>query len=76
MPQLDSSRGGLGKKKKSASPGSKRRAKGPQVHGVPLESKIDQTEPSLPTRGGKLERTRRLLLAALRVWELKRRIRD
>jgi hypothetical protein len=25
---------------------------------------------------GRLERTRRLLLAALRVWELKRRVRD
>ncbi len=29
-----------------------------------------------PASVGRMERTRRLLLAALRVWELKRRVRD
>jgi hypothetical protein len=29
-----------------------------------------------PAPAGRLERTRRLILAALRVWELKRKIRD
>jgi len=75
MPQLDSSGSGLGKKKKSASPGSNR-ANGPQKHGAAQESKLAKTEPSSPASVSRLERTRRLLLAAVRVWELKRRIRD
>jgi len=75
MPQLDSSGSGLGKKKKSGSPGSNR-ANGPPKFGAAPKSKVDKTEPSSPAPVSRLERTRRLLLAAIRVWELKRRIRD
>ena len=74
--QLESSGGRLGKKKKSASPGSNRREIGPQKHGAPPEPKIDQAEPLSPAPVSRIERTRRLLLAALKVWELKQRIRD
>lgn len=35
----------------------------------------DNEEPDPGPRAGSLERTKRLLLAALRVWELKQRIR-
>jgi len=75
MPQFDSSGSGLGKKKRSASPESNR-ANGPKKHGAAPESKVVETEPSSPASVSRLERTRRLLLAAVRVWELKRRIRD
>jgi len=75
MPELDSSGSSLGKKKKSASPGSNR-ANGPQKHGIARESKVDKSGASSPAPVSRLERTRRLLHAALRVWELKRRIRD
>ena len=69
MPQFDSSGGRLGKKKKSASPGSNRREIGPQKHGAPPEPKIDQAEPPSPVPVSRLGRTRRLLLAALKVWD-------
>jgi hypothetical protein len=43
---------------------------------VPPEPKVAQTEPSPLAPVSRQERTRRLILAALRVWELKWRIRD
>ena len=63
-------------KKKSAPSGSKRRGNGSRKHGAGPDSKVDQTEPLSPDPVSRLERTRRLLLAALRLWELKRRTRD
>jgi hypothetical protein len=50
-----------------------KRGKGPRKRRPPADKK-----PSAEGKNslGRLERTRRLLLAALRVWELKRRVRD
>jgi hypothetical protein len=70
MTQSDSARGALGKKKKSPM----RRADGPSRQGTQRAPKAGAPSLLVPVR--RLERTRRLLLAALRVWELKRRIRD
>jgi hypothetical protein len=42
----------------------------------PASAKKKSSAESGTTSVGRLERTRRLLLAALRVWELKRRVRD
>jgi hypothetical protein len=42
---------------------------------VPPETPATPDEPSLPAHGT-MVRTKRLILAALRVWELKRGIRD
>ncbi len=75
MPKLDSSPCGSKPRKKKVAP--KRRAKPPRKRPSCAEKEIPvpgQT-PS-PETVGRLERTRRLLLAALRVWELKRRVRD
>ena len=60
-------------KKRSAAPASKRRPNGPRKRGTPPEKKV---EPTPPAPVGRLERTRRLILAALRLWELRRHIRD
>jgi hypothetical protein len=76
MKQLDLAEGDSGQKKKSGSPASRRRANGPRQRAIRPEKKIAQVEPPLPAPVGRMERTRRLFLAALRVWELKRRVRD
>lgn len=75
MPKLDSGPSGSGPRKKKSAP--KRRAKAPRKLPSSEEKEIPVPEgtPS-PESIGRLERTRRLLLAALRVWELKRRVRD
>jgi hypothetical protein len=60
------------KKKSSA---SNRSGKAPRKRRSPAKKKtVDDRGSSVPL--GRLERTRRLLLAALRVWELKRRVRE
>jgi hypothetical protein len=61
-------------KKKSSS--SKRRAKTRRKSGSAVARKAALEEPPAVVPIGRLERTRRLLLAALRVWELKRRVRE
>jgi len=73
MPQADSSRANPKRKRKLASRGSKSRAKDARKREV---MPTVETSPPLLPPVGRLERTRRLILAALRVWELKRRIRD
>jgi hypothetical protein len=77
MTQLGLAGDGPRQKKKSASPPSKRRVNGPYKRGALPEKKIVQVEQSPPPASvSRMERTRRLFLAALRVWELRRRIRD
>ena len=84
MTPLDLAGGGPGQKKKSASGASKPRAQrlrkrganGPRKRNAPPEENVAPVEPPLPPPVGRLERTRRLFLAALRVWELRRHIRD
>jgi hypothetical protein len=79
-------------KKKFASRAAKRRAQRPRKRGatgprrsgtngtrkpdISLEEKVAVVEPPLSPPVGRLERTRRLVLAAVRVWELRWRIRD
>jgi hypothetical protein len=60
-------------RKKSA---SKRRAKVVRRRRLAAAKKDAVGEAGSQASVGRLERTRRLLLAALRVWELKRRLRD
>ena len=74
MAQLDPTGGKQKQKKKSAS-APKRRAGRPRKSKAPIAKAAAEEETPTPTVG-RLERTRRLLLAALKVWELKRRIRD
>ena len=75
MPKLNPGSSGSGPRKKKSAP--KRRTKAPRKRPFSAEKEIPLPEetPS-PETVGRLERTRRLLLAALRVWELKRRVRD
>jgi hypothetical protein len=72
MAKVDSTPGKTRPRKKAA---SKRRSKGARRRRL-ATSKKDASGGSQPASVGRLERTRRLLLAALRVWELKRRLRD
>ncbi|MGH8093013.1 MAG: hypothetical protein ACREIF_06025 [Chthoniobacterales bacterium] len=74
MAKVDPSAGGAKLKKKSATKHSAKASR-KRVHpeGEAL-SLPEETRP--PDSVSRLERTRRLLLAALRVWELKRRLRD
>lgn len=72
MPQLKPVRGRRKKRKQPASRGARQRPNGARtLAAAPVEDPA-----ALPPPFGRLERTRRLILAALRVWELKRRIRD
>ena len=72
MPQLDSAQGRSRKKGKTASRGRKQRDNSPRKPAVaPVE---DPAIPPPPV--GRMERTRRLILAALRVWELKRKLNE
>jgi len=65
-----------GSRKRRADGSRKRRANGPPKPGTPPEESVAQVEPPLPPSVSRLERTRRLILAALRVWELRWHIRD
>jgi hypothetical protein len=75
MPKFNPSFNGSRPKKKKSP--AKRRAKAPRKRppSAQKELPVPEETPSLEAVG-RLERTRRLLLAALRVWELKRRVRD
>ncbi len=72
MAELDPTGGKPRQKKKSAPQKPKRSASGAPVRKAPAVKKGAAT-PEQPVAMGRMERTRRLLLAALRVWELKRR---
>ena len=78
MAAIDPAGSGSKQKKKSASARSKRRPpprKRSAREGKTVAPAVPPTEtPSAPV--SRMERTRRLLLAALRVWELKRRVRE
>jgi hypothetical protein len=60
------------RKKKPSAKGSAKTARKRRGRGV--KKPEEEEAPTLSV--SRLERTRRLLLAALRVWELKRRLRD
>jgi hypothetical protein len=75
MPKLDSSPSGSKPRKKKVAPNRRAKAAGKRPASAEKESAAPEATPS-PEAVGRLERTRRLLLAALRVWELKRRVRD
>ena len=62
--------GGRRRKKKSAAHESKHDANGAGKNGSPPQSKIIETEVASSEPVGTVERTRRLVLAAVRVWEL------
>ena len=71
MARIDSARANPRKKKKHAARGTASRPNGTRKgDSGPVEPAAEAPVPS------RLERTRRLILAALRVWELKRKIRD
>ena len=71
MAKLDSARDNPKRRRRLASRGSNQPANDARPHGLAAEE-----TPSVPPPMGRLERTRRLILAALRVWELKRKIHD
>ncbi len=72
MPQLDSAKGRPRKKSKSASRDRKQRA---NTERKPVVAPVE--DPAIPPPPvGRMERTRRLILAALRVWELKRKLNE
>ncbi|MGI8955992.1 MAG: hypothetical protein ACR2II_03630 [Chthoniobacterales bacterium] len=72
MAELNPNGGIPGQKKKSGPQKPKHRASGAPWSEAPAVKKTAAT-PEQPVIMGRMERTRRLLLAALRVWELKRR---
>jgi hypothetical protein len=78
MAAIDPAGSGPKQKKKSASARSKRRRSSSRKSAArpektpPEEDKSADAQPTV----SRMERTRRLLLAALRVWELKRRVRE
>ena len=65
-----------GKTRSRKKPAAKRRPKATRRRRLGTAKKDATPEPAHSATVGRLERTRRLLLAALRVWELKRRLRD
>jgi len=66
-----------GKTRSRKKPASKRRSKAVRRRRLAASKKdVNSEAASGIATVGRLERTRRLLLAALRVWELKRRVRD
>jgi len=73
MAKVDSTPGKTRSRKKGA---PKRRAKAARRRRVAAAKKDVAPDFTSHASVGRLERTRRLLLAALRVWELKRRLRD
>ncbi len=76
MARSNPSGGGSRQKKKSAPPAPKPRAKARKHVAPPPEKLADAPPETASPHLGRMERTRRLLLAALRVWELKRRVRE
>jgi hypothetical protein len=72
MARIDSARGNPKRKKNSAARRATARANAVRKSDV---APMEEAAPLAPPVG-RLERTRRLILAALRVWELKRKIRD
>lgn len=79
MARLNSGAGKSKRKKKSALPTPRSRAAGKtrktKTRAAAEKAAPNEDEPAQPSVG-RMERTRRLLLAALHVWELKRRVRD
>ena len=76
MAELKPTGGKTGQKKKSAPPKRKRHPRAQRKPKAPAGSKGVPPKELSPAIMGRMERTRRLLLAALRVWELKRRLKD
>lgn len=76
MARSNPSRSGSRQKKKSASTAPKGRANARKGAATPREKPVKATPQTPHPSVGRMERTRRLLLAALRVWELKRRVRE
>jgi hypothetical protein len=76
MAALNSTRAKPKQKKKSAPPRRKRRPRAERKAKTARGSKVVPAKELSPAIMGRMERTRRLLLAALRVWELKRRLKD
>jgi hypothetical protein len=72
MTKSDPARGKSKPKKKTAASKRPARTSAKGRSSAPKKAAAEQGSLGL----GRLERTRRLLLAALRVWELKRRVRD
>ncbi len=72
MAELNPNGGKPRQKKKSAPQKPRRSASGAPGREAPAVKNAAAT-PEQPVVMGRMERTRRLLLAALRVWELKRR---
>jgi hypothetical protein len=70
MPHLHTARGNRKRKKRIASRKAQQRINGARKRSAAA------SEEAARAPAGRLERTRRLILAALRVWELKRKIRD
>lgn len=74
MPRIDSARSSRKRKKKHALRGATPRSSGARkIDAAPAE---EEEEAPVAPPAGRLERTRRLIMAALRVWELKRKIHD
>ncbi len=76
MAALNSTGGKSKQKKKSAPKKPRRRSNGTPRQKAPALKKPVPPAKEQPITMGRMERTRRLLLAALRVWELKRRPLD
>ena len=75
MPQLKPARGSRKRKRKPVCAEPDRAST--VCDGVRTPAAAPLEEPAaLPPPVGRLERTRRLILAALRVWELRRKIHD
>jgi hypothetical protein len=72
MPHLHPTGGNKKRKKRIASRKAQQRSNGAGKRATAASQEAE----SAPVPAGRLERTRRLILAALRVWELKRKIRD
>lgn len=63
------------KRSARAAPGRRPIARGKRPAAPAKKAPAPEPEPT-PPPVGRMERTRRLLYAAIRVWELKRRLRD
>lgn len=72
MSQLRPAKGRSKSRKKPASRSRKERPNGTRKPAVRPEEDVPTAPPSV----GRMERTRRLILAALRVWELKRKMTE
>jgi len=68
--------GGARRKKKKSALASDCAVNGTAKHEGSHHAQIDETDQSASDPVGGVERTRRLFQASLRLWELKRRIRD